>query len=69
MVGSDHAPIHIRFDVADRRGSKTFKFEDMWFEKTECLDVIKGAWTRGGKLISLDYYNYKLSTCRIDLTS
>lgn len=68
MIGSDHTPLHIRLDLSDRRGRKSFKFEDMWFEKSECFEVIKIAWERGGRLKRPEEYNVKIRACRIDLT-
>lgn len=67
-IGSDHAPIHLMLDLSDRRGRKSFKFEEMWLEKIECYDVIKSAWSRGGRLRRAEEYNHKIRACRIDLT-
>lgn len=67
-VGSDHIPIHLHLDLSDYKGRKHFKFEDMWFDKTECLDVIKKAWTRGGRLREPCDFSYKIRNCQIDLT-
>lgn len=67
-IGSDHALIHIRLNPTDRRGRKTFKFEEMWMKKIECFDVIKKAWERWGRLRSPEEFNDKIRACRIDLT-
>lgn len=40
-LGSDHVPIHLKLDRAERRGSKVFKFEDMWLPNPKCFVVIK----------------------------
>lgn len=53
VIGSDHAPIHVRFDCADQRGVKNFKIEDMWFENPECMEVISRAWSRGDPWVRL----------------
>lgn len=49
-IGSDHVPISVRLEHHERRGERAFKFEDMWLQKPECLDIIKSAWDRGGRL-------------------
>lgn len=67
-IGSDHTPIHLSLDLSDQRGRKSFKFEDMWFEKTECLEAIKKAWTRGGRIKGPDDYFGKIKTCQYELT-
>lgn len=67
-IGSDHVPICVQLDQEERRGDKDFKFEKMWLQKPECLDVIRNAWDRGGRLRSVEDYNVKIGSCITELT-
>lgn len=51
----------------DARTSKTFKFEEMWYEKPECLKNIKDSWSRGGRISRGEEYNLNMKACREDL--
>lgn len=50
IIGSDHASISLHLSHTERRGRRQFRFEDMWFEKEECHDIIRSAWQVGGSV-------------------
>lgn len=60
-------PIVIKLDQSERWGPKIFKFEEMWLQNPQCFEIIRKAWTRGGRARTGDDYNRKLGSCREDL--
>lgn len=68
ILGSDHAPISLHLSYTERRGCRQFRFEDMWFEKDECHDIIRSAWQVGGSVTRVAALKPKLDRCRADLT-
>lgn len=37
-------------EVIDQRGRKRSIFEDIWFEKEECFEIIRQTWSEGGPI-------------------
>lgn len=62
-IGSDNAPIVLRFDSLERKGRKSFRVEAMWFEKPEVYDVIKRAWRVQDRRPISEAYNNKMQRC------
>lgn len=43
-IGSYHSPIVVTLDRQTQRRKRGFKFEEMWFEHSDCKEVVKRAW-------------------------
>lgn len=69
IIGSDNAPISLHLAFNDRRGPKPFRFEEMWFEKVDCQNVIRRAWEVGGAALNISDIGTKLARCSSALTT
>lgn len=63
-IGSDHSPVELILNFCDSKGRRRFRFEQMWLERRECFDIIKGAWESTGSVSSARDLEPKLSACR-----
>lgn len=68
ILGSDHAPISLHLSFVERRGRRQFRFEEMWFEKAKCHDIIRSTWHFGGSVSRTEDLKHKLDRCRTNLT-
>lgn len=65
-IGSDHCPIIVNNRWEDRKGSRSFKFENFWASDSRCKDVIEDSWV-GQRAQTLREVQDKLSRCSSSL--
>lgn len=53
-LNSDHAPLEIILELKETRWKRKFQFEEMWFERIDCFDIIKNAWCSVGQTRELE---------------
>lgn len=68
IVRSDHAPLEIIMELNEQRGPRIFRFEEMWFKRVDCFEVIKNAWSREGHIGELGHLKENLTACKSSLT-
>lgn len=49
IIVPNHAPLEIILELEEPRGDRRFHFEEMWFERVDCFDIIKTAWGSVGQ--------------------
>ena len=67
-VGFDHSPIMVNFDFHDKRALRRFKFEIIWVEMEECVELIRKGWECKGQGSQIYKLVQKLKGCRTMLT-
>lgn len=68
-IGSDHSPVELIIDDMDAKGRRRFRFENMWLERQDCLDLIRASWERTGLAETIGDLEPKLDDCRRSLIS
>ncbi|XP_074293639.1 uncharacterized protein LOC141620744 [Silene latifolia] len=65
---SDHAPMSLSmFSATNQKKGRRFRFEDMWANREDCEDVVRGAWleTTGRNLGLIAMYKLDLCSRRL----
>lgn len=65
-IGSDHCPVLINTCFKEKLTPRTFKFEILWVDHPDFLEVVKEGWENGGWVSNgaMDEYVKMLNNCR-----
>ncbi|XP_068319675.1 uncharacterized protein [Pyrus communis] len=68
VLGSDHCPLIIQYQLRDQKRKKLFRFEAFWTKEVRCKEIVDRCWRQHCSGDGIMKWQKKLRECRVKLS-